>query len=183
MTAVMEAPLASATAWPRSLIDHPDEAVEQLLAGYADISPYNGLSARSYVLTLFEGLGDDEAGRKALDAGLLAWLEKRRKAGVPNVPPLHLEKFAGEVQEAFDIVGLLGLPVCAEDFRNRYVAWNNWAGRLRVSRQRDAREAFWRALALSQRAGGDGTGQLEAHWLDVCESAGGGFPAHLDASA
>jgi hypothetical protein len=152
VSAVMEAPLAAATAWPRSLIDHPEDAVGQLLAGYADISPYNGLSARSYLLTLFEGLGDDEAGRMALDAGLLAWLDKRRKAGVLDVPPLHLEKFVGEVQEAFDIVGLLALPGCAEDFRHRYVTWNNWADRLIVSRQRDAREAFWRALALSQRA-------------------------------
>jgi tetratricopeptide (TPR) repeat protein len=174
----MEAPLTAATTWPRSLIDRPEDAVGRLLAGYADISPYNGLSARSYLLTLFEGLPDGDAGRKALDAGLLAWLEKRRKAGVPNVTPLHLEKFVGEVQEAFDIVGLLALPGCAEDFRNRFVVWNNWAGRLIVSRQRDAREAFWRALALSQRAGSGGRRQLEAHWLELCEGAGGEFPAH-----
>ena len=129
MTAVMEAPL-TATAWPVSLIDHPEEAVDQLLAGYADISPYNGLSARSYLLTLFEGLDDTDAGRRALDAGILAWLEKRRKAGVPDVPALQLERFVGGVQEAFDIVGLLALPKSAVDFRTRFVAWNNWAGRL-----------------------------------------------------
>ena len=120
-------------------------------------------------------VADDQAVKK--------WLDSQRAGGVPELDSLPLEQWVHEVSEAFEIIGLLKLPNCSLDLRQRYVVWNSWADRLVVSDQRDGRYSFLRTLALTQRIVAEAEStvnpfSLESLWLRICEQAGTAFPKH-----
>ena len=169
--------------WLDAFAADPAAELDNLLSGHARIAPYESADAPDAASLLFGGIPHEDEVLGALDQTVNEWLDSQRAGGVPEFDPLPLERWVRKVSEAFEIIGLLKLPHCSLDFRQRYVVWNSWAERLAVSAQTDGRYAFFRALALTQHTVAEVETTLdpfafEPLWLHVCEQAGSAFPSH-----
>ena len=169
--------------WLDAFVADPAAELDRLLSGHARVEPYESADAPDAARLLFGGLSDEDKALGALDRAVNEWLDSQRAGGVPELNRLPLERWVRKVSEALEIIGLLKLPYCSLDLRQRYVVWNSWAGRLAVSAQRDGRHSFLRTLALTQHIVAEvettvDPFALESLWLRVCEQAGSAFPKH-----
>ena len=181
MATTKKIPSANEHPWLEQFVTDPVGELDRLLSGKALIAPYDMASAPDAARLLFGRLPGNHTARRALEAALTEWLSEHRISGVPALDRLALERWVRTISDAFEIVGLMKLERCALDLRRRFDLWYSWVDRLAVSPQRDARLAFLRTLALTQRAvaeGGEDVAPfgLEPLWLRICAYAGTSFP-------
>jgi tetratricopeptide (TPR) repeat protein len=160
----------------------PEAAFGDLVAGYADIHPYQRADSPDAARMLFGPLDPEDSARKALGPAILAWLEKRRKEPLPAARP-KLQRRVREICEAFEIVSLLNVTDAAAELRHRRLLWTDWVARLVLSPARDARAEYWRMLALTQSIVAGNAKDIDANglapmWQDICREAGGRLPQH-----
>lgn len=74
----MAEPDALAVPWLTRFAREPDEAIDELLRGVAEVAPLERAEPVDVLLRLFGGLGDDDARAQALDGAMARWLENRR---------------------------------------------------------------------------------------------------------
>ena len=168
--------------WLDMFLDSPAAALSDLLAGYADIPPYERADAPDVVLRLFRGLDRGDPALHALNAAILSWLEERRTRPFAAARP-KLQREIREVCEAFEIVALLDLPEAALALRRGFIRWNDWVDGLVLSEPRDARAAYWRMLALTQPIVFESAPNISAYdlmpmWQEVCRQADGPLRRH-----
>jgi hypothetical protein len=168
--------------WLARFESTPEAAFGELLAGYADIHPYERADAPDAARMLFGALEPDDSARKALGPAIRGWLEKQRKEPLPAARP-KLQRRVREISEAFEVVALLDVEDAAVDLRRRFLIWNDWVARLVLSPARDARAEYWRMLALTQRTIAStvtnvNANALESMWHRVCREAGSLLPRH-----
>jgi len=168
--------------WLKRFESSPEEAFGDLLAGYAEIHPYERADAPDAARMLFGPLEPEDKARKALGSAILAWLEKQRKQPLPAARP-KLQRRVREISEAFEIVALLNVTKAAVELRHHRLFWNNWVSRLVLSPARDARAEYWRMLALTQSLVADSALDIDANglapmWRDICREAGSRLPRH-----
>ncbi|NVO13488.1 MAG: tetratricopeptide repeat protein [Rhodoplanes sp.] len=168
--------------WLVRFEDAPEEAFGDLLAGYADIHPYERADAPDAAHMLFGPLDPKDRTRALLGPAILSWLEKRRKAPLPAARP-KLQRHIREISEAFEIVALLNVADAAVELRRRRLVWDDWTARLVLSPARDARAAYWRTLALTQKLAADKAPDLSRNglapiWQQICREAGARLPRH-----
>jgi hypothetical protein len=166
--------------WLDRFLQSPVDAVGDLLAGYAEVSPYQRADAPDIADMVFGPLPPDDVARLALEPALLAWLEARRRMPVPaEFGPR--QRFVREVSDAFAVVAMLELADTARRLRQEFVRWDEWTARLVLAPARDARAAFWLMLALTQPLLGEAGARLEPFWLRVCRESGAALEArYLD---
>lgn len=99
--------------WLARFESAPEEAFGDLLAGYADIHPYERADAPDAARILFGPPNPEDSARKPLGPAILAWLEKRRKQPQPAARP-KLQRRVREICEAFEIVALLDAADAAD---------------------------------------------------------------------
>jgi tetratricopeptide (TPR) repeat protein len=160
----------------------PEAAFGELLAGYADIRPYERADAPDAAHMLFGPLDPKDSARKALGLAIIAWLEKQRKQPLPAARP-KLQRRVREICEAFEIVALLDVAGAAIDLRRRFLVWNDWIVRLVLSPARDALAEYLRTLALTQSLVAEAAPDIDANglapiWLRICREAGERLPRH-----
>jgi hypothetical protein len=166
--------------WLQQFEETPERAFSDLLAGYADIHPYERADAPDAAHTLFAPLDPPDPARRALAPAILGWLERQRKDPRPAARP-RLQRRVREVCEAFEIIALLDVTAAAVELRRRFVFWNDWVSRLVISSARDARAEYWRMLALTlplmTQAGEDiDRDGLVPLWQQLCREAGAKLP-------
>lgn len=180
---VQSEPMALARhAWLSHFEQTPVEAFGDLLAGYADIHPYERADPPDAARMLFGPLKSDDNARKALGPAIVEWLEKQRKEPLPAARP-KLQRRVREISEAFETIALLNVADAAAELRQSFVIWNEWVARLALSSARDARAEFWRMLALTQPLVANSAADidprgLEPMWRRICREAGGRLPRH-----
>lgn len=167
--------------WLRRFEESPRKQFEELLAGYAEIPPYERLDAPDAAVALFAHLTRDDSARVALTGAILDYLTTRRNQGF-EFEGIPLQRVIREISEAFEIVSLLEVVDVAIELRRRFLFWNDWVANLSLSPARDARAAYWRMLALtqplihsSQLVDPWGLAPL---WQSICRDAGARFPEH-----
>jgi tetratricopeptide (TPR) repeat protein len=168
--------------WLTRFESAPEDAFADLLAGYADIHPYERADAPDSARMLFGPLDPEDSARKVLGPAILSWLEKKRKEQLPAVRP-KLQRRIREICEAFEIVALLDVADAAINLRRRLLTWNDWVSRLVLSSARDARAEYWRMLSLTQRLVAEAEPTIDANglapmWQSICREAGGRLPRH-----
>jgi tetratricopeptide (TPR) repeat protein len=168
--------------WLTRFESAPEKEFGDLLAGYADIHPYERADAPDAARMLFGPLNPEDGARKALGPAILTWLETRRKEQLPAARP-KLQRRVREICEAFEIVALLDVADAAVDLRRRLLIWNDWVAGLVLSSARDARAEYWRTLALTQRLFADAEPMIDANglapmWQSICREAGGRLPRY-----
>lgn len=164
--------------WLNVLEASPEEAVTDLLAGYADTFPYSRADAPDAARLLLGHLPVDDPARSAAAKGLMAWLESRREGSLP-AEPAQLQDLVRRVSEAFEIISVLELADPAFNLRNQYIRWFDWAAGLELTPSRDARAAYLRMLALTQPLVAGKSSEPDAlapFWLRVCREAGTTYP-------
>lgn len=158
----------------------PEKALGDLLAGYADIHPYDRADVPDAARMLFGPLDAEDSAREKLGAAIISWLETRRKEPLPSTGGRR-QRRVREICEAIEIVGLLRLPNAAVQLRRRFVTWNDWLVRLVLSPARDARAEYWRTLALTQPLVAETEPEIDAYglapfWRNICGESGGRLP-------
>lgn len=159
----------------------PEDEFGKLLAGHADIFPYDRADSPDAARSLFGPLAADDPARAALGSAILAWLERRRKAPLPAERPA-LQRRLREICEAFEIVAYLEVTDAAVALRRRFPLWNEWVAPLVLSAARDARASYWRMLALTQpQVRAAVPLDMTPFWLSLCREAGERLPSrYLD---
>ena len=168
-------PAASSLA--RSVRAAPEAAFDDLVTGHADIAPLNRLDAPEAANVLFGDLAADDPARLSLGWAILGWLEKRRQETPPGMIA-NRRRWIREVRDAFDIIALLQVrrrrSRCAAASPPGTHGWPTWWRRRRATRapatgRCSRRRSPWcgpRRRALNPLG-------LAAHWLWMCENAGG----------
>ncbi|MCU1348041.1 MAG: hypothetical protein JWO56_1071 [Acidobacteria bacterium] len=100
--------------WLARFEDAPEEAFGDLLAGYADIGPYERVDPPDAAVMLFSRLDERDAARQELGRTVVSWLNKRRTERLPLAEG-KLQRRVREICEAFEIVALLRLAEAATD--------------------------------------------------------------------
>ena len=168
--------------WLTSFEQAPETAFGDLIAGRADLGSLDRLDAVEAANAMFGHLPTDDPARRLLDWAILGWLEKRRQ-DTPPEDNANRQRWIRAVRDAFDIVAVLQTPETASALRRGYAVWNAWVADLVLAPSRDARAGYWSMLAQTQgllritKPALDPFG-LAAHWLWVCENAGGKLPDH-----
>ena len=106
--------------WLATFESAPEKAFGDLLAGYADIPPYERADPPDAVRMLFGPLDEADDARKALGPAIISWLENRRMEALPAAPA-KLQRRVREICEALEIVALLRVTNAA-DFRTTALA-------------------------------------------------------------
>jgi hypothetical protein len=158
--------------WLDEFVQSPVRGFGDLLAGYAQIAPYERADAPDAARMLFGGLPADDDARLALGPAIVTWLEQRRREVPPQGRPRQ-QRWVREICEAFEIIALLDVADAALPLRQRFVTWNEWAGRFVLTAARDARAEYWRMLALTQPAVArmateQALPDLTPLWLEIC---------------
>ncbi len=166
--------------WLLTFERSPAEAFNDLIAGHASIGPLNRSDAPEAARFLFGDLPDDDPARQSLGWAMLSWLEQRRREAAPD-DPMKRQRWIREVRDVLDIVALLRVTKPAAALRLGFASWNAWTGDLVLAPSRDARAAYWSTLAQTQPLVRDAEPDLDpfglaAHWLWICENAGGLLP-------
>jgi hypothetical protein len=164
--------------WLAVLEASPQQAVADLMAGYAAVFPYTRADAPDVARMLVGHLPADDPARKAMATGLFSWLEEKRFDPLP-ADPARLQDFVRQVSEAFEIISLVGLVEPALKLREQYVRWFEWAERLNLAPSRDARASYLRMLANTQLIVADHIAAPDAlapFWMRLCRSAGSTYP-------
>lgn len=162
--------------WIARFLDDPQRGYAELVAGYADIHPYQRADAPDAARLLFGPLAADDPARAALDSAVLAWLEAWRKAAVPaDAGPR--QRWVRQLSETLEIVYLLELGQTAVALRRRRLVWEDFCARHVLAPSRDARAMLWRAMALTQglahaRDAGIPAQGLQPLWHTLCREAG-----------
>lgn len=145
----------------------PAEAVDDLLRGVADVSPYERAGTADVLVTLFGGLAEKDPGRLALDEALSVWLLARHGDG-PTVRREHgMNRYVEELIQALTAVYRLRLIGTADRLRASFVSFQRWLRSLALGPGQDPALELWRIMALMQpdrRFLGD--------WFRLCEEAG-----------
>lgn len=168
--------------WLTTFERSPEAAFGDLIAGHADIGALNRLDATEAANVLFARLPPDDPARLSLGWAILGWLEKRRQQTPPEDNP-NRQRWIRELRDAFDIVALLQVEEPAVALRRGYAVWNAFVSDLVMAPSRDARAGYWSMLAQTQALVRKAAPMLDpfglaAHWLWVCENAGGKLPDH-----
>lgn len=164
--------------WLAVLEASPQQAVADLMAGYAAVFPYTRADAPDVARMLVGHLPADDPARKAMATGLFSWLEEKRVEPLP-ADPARLQDFVRQVSEAFEIISLVGLVEPALKLREQYVRWFEWAERLNLAPSRDARASYLRMLANTQLIVKDHIAAPDAlapFWMRLCREAGSTYP-------
>lgn len=164
--------------WLAVLEASPQQAVADLMAGYAAVFPYTRADAPDVARMLVGHLPADDPARKAMATGLFSWLEEKRVEPFP-ADPARLQDFVRQVSEAFEIISLVGLVDPALKLREQYVRWFEWANRLDLAPSRDARASYLRMLANTQLIVKDHIAAPDAlapFWMRLCREAGSTYP-------
>jgi len=135
--------------WLDEFVQSPARGFADLLAGYARVAPYDRADTPDAARMLFGGLPADDDARLALGPAIVEWLEQRRREIPPQGRPRQ-QRWVREICEAFEIIALLDVADAALPLRQRFITWNEWAGRFVLTAARDARAEYWRMLALTQ---------------------------------
>jgi tetratricopeptide (TPR) repeat protein len=151
----------------------PETALDELLRGVADISPYERAEASDVLDMFFGGLDPKHLLRQTLDATLCAWLEKRRKDGPDFRKEYGLNRYQEELVQALASVYRLSLSETARFLRGHFTAYQRWLGPLYLNPARDACGELLRIMALMQ----EDRRFLES-WQLLCEGAGRTWPGH-----
>lgn len=182
MNVTSERVMAKRHPWLIEFECSPAASFADLIAGYAEISPFERADVRDTARALFGSLSIDDPARTALQTAIIGWLDKRRRLPFPVQPHL-LQRHIREVVEVFDIVALLEVADVAVWLRREHPRWTDWTTNMVLSNARDARAAFWRMLALTQAVVAstdrkiNGSG-LVPMWHEICREAGTTLPDH-----
>jgi hypothetical protein len=176
MSAPSERMTPSRHPWLTRFENAPEQSFGDLLAGYADIHPYERADAPDAARMLFGPLDPGDKARCVLGPAVLTWLEKRRKEPLPAARP-KLQRRVREICEALEIIALLDVADAAVELRRRFIIWNDWVARLVLSSARDARAEYWRMLALTQPLVAKAAPDTDANglaplWQRICCEAG-----------
>jgi hypothetical protein len=168
--------------WMGRFLAGPDRAYADLIAGFADIHPYERADAPDIARLLFADLDPDDPARTALDGAVLAWLEAWRRATAPGRPGPY-QNWVRQLSETMEIAYILQLPRTAVALRRRRLVWEDACARHVIAPSRDARAALWRAMALTQHLAhvtdpGIPAQGLLPLWHTICREAGGALPPH-----
>ncbi|HEX9734398.1 MAG TPA: hypothetical protein VGG06_20695, partial [Thermoanaerobaculia bacterium] len=163
----MAEPALVSIPWLDDFERDPAEAVDDLLRGVADVSPYERAGAADVLVTLFGGLAERDRSRLALDDALGDWLSARHGDG-PTVRREHgMNRYVEELVQALTAVYRLRLIGTADRLRADFVSFQGWLHSLALGPGQDPALELWRIMALVQpdrRFLGD--------WYRLCEEAG-----------
>ncbi|MBI5185135.1 MAG: tetratricopeptide repeat protein [Nitrospinae bacterium] len=159
--------------WIKEFEESPETALDELLRGVADISPYERAEASDVLDMFFGGLDPEHPLRRTLDATICAWLEKRRKDGPDFRMEYGLNRYQAELVQALASVYRLSLSGTARFLRGHFSAYQRWLGPLYLNPARDACGELWRTMALMQE-----DRRLLENWQLLCEGAGRTWPSH-----
>lgn len=163
--------------WLKEFENAPAEAFGDLLAGYANIHPYDRADPPDAARMVFGPLDAEDPARVALGPAIVSWLEVHRKEPIPAARSRRQRRIR-EICEALEIVALLRVADAAVDLHRRYIFWQDWVARLVLSPARDARAEYWRTLALTQplvreQSPENDPRRLAPLWQRICREAGG----------
>ena len=162
--------------WLAEFESSPVAALEDLIRGHASISPYERADAPDAARQLFGGLEHADPARRALDEAVIHWIDERRRNPIPSNKRAR-GRIIREISEVFEITAASELRDAARWFFEHRLQLTDWTTRLVESPARDARAAFLRTLALTQRIiADDEPTSLAPVWLDICRHAGDGLP-------
>lgn len=164
--------------WLAEFRSSPAAALEDLIRGHAAISPYEHAEAPDAARQLFGGLEDMDPALRALDEAVIQWIDQRRRKPIPSNKRAR-GRVIREASDVFEITAALELRKSARWLLEHRLLLFDWTARLVVSSARDARAAFLRTLALTQRIiEDDEATNLASVWLDICRHAGDGLPKY-----
>lgn len=157
--------------WIAEFKDSPEAALNDLLQGCADISPYERVEAVDILEMFFSGFDSTHEFRKNLDLSLCSWLKKRYR----DNPEVRLQRglncYVYELIQGFSTVYRLRLPTTADYLSKHFVEFQRWLEPLYIDTSRDAGGELWRIMALMQK-----DRRRLNHWYRLCEEAGKTFP-------
>lgn len=133
--------------WLAEFESSPVVALDDLIRGYASISPYERADAPDAARQLFGGLEHDDSARLALDGAVIHWIDERRRNPIPSNKH-ERDRFIREISEVFEIAAASELRDAARWFFEHRLQLTDWTSRLVESPARDAHAAFLRMLAL-----------------------------------
>ncbi|MCB4366346.1 hypothetical protein KIH07_21635 [Hydrogenophaga taeniospiralis] len=168
--------------WADELRRAPQQAVADLLRGFAQVSPFERAAPHEFLLAVLPRSGrrvnrqllgespstSHEADTDLpalLDQGLVAWLQAQRQA--PQPPARKLSAYAAQVCEALQWPLYFDLPRTLAALRAERARWLPWLGSLSLSAYRDPEFDYWQALAAQQPDDG-----LQFFWQQFVHEAG-----------
>jgi len=168
--------------WAEQLCQAPEQAVNDLLRGAADVSPFERIQPYEFLLAILPrdsrhiagsllgeptGLPDETTADlpASLDAGLAAWLTTQRQTALPQ--PRKLSAYAAQVCEALQWPLYFRLPQTQEALKSERASWLQWLAKLTLSAYRDPEFDYWQVLAVQQ-----GDDDLQFFWQSFVVEAG-----------
>ena len=157
--------------WLSSFRSDPEQALDELLRGVADIAPYERAEA-SDVLVMFFG-HPEEAQREKLDFALVNWIKTRYQDDLQIRREHGLNRYVAELIQALSAAQRLPLPHTIDYLRTHFGTIIRWLGPLYLAPARDPAGELWRLMALNQK-----DRRFLADWYDLCEMSGKNWPNH-----
>ncbi len=170
--------------WAEQLRNAPEQAVNDLLRGAADIGPFERVSPHEFLLAVLPRkdrsvsrtlLGEPDSGIieaeqgaglcDYLDIGLSAWLRSERDAPLPSARKFGA--YSARVCEAMQWPLFFMLPRTQATLRTDRAIWLQWLRSLTLSAFRDPEYDYWQVLAAQQA-----DNQLQFFWQSFAIEAG-----------
>lgn len=158
--------------WLDELRDNPRQAVDDLMIGRADKSPYARLSDAEFLFYLFQPREGLETEFDALETALIDWLEARRRENWQIRAKHGFPVYISALLEALNTVQMLKFKRMAYHLAERHNTYLRWLEPLRLGTAGDPALELWRCHALLP----DGDRFL-SHWMRFCVEAGSTRPA------
>jgi cytochrome c-type biogenesis protein CcmH/NrfG len=153
--------------WADQLRRMPNEAVDELLRGSAEITPFERVAPHEFLhavlprdarvvssLLLGESRDRDEDAHATadlaahLDAGLTTWLLSQRERRLYS--PRKLDAHVAQICEALQLPLYFSLPQTRAALRDERAQWIKWLSALSLSEYRDPEYEYWQLLASDQ---------------------------------
>lgn len=163
----MAEPEPGLSLWMDELDRSPETAVDDLLRGLADITPFERAGAADTLVTVFGALPAEDSRRQALDEALAAWLAARRGEGPEVRCERGMSRYIEELIEALTAVSRLRLPGTADRLRASFASFRDWLTPLALGRGQDPALELWRIMALMQT-----DRRFLKDWYRLCEESG-----------
>ncbi|AJK45300.1 tetratricopeptide repeat protein [Burkholderia plantarii] len=170
--------------WANQLRQYPEQAVGDLLGGMADITPFERLEPREFLLAVLPRVSrlvprtllgepvsstpnpDPNADLPALvDAGLSRWLLARRQAALPTARKLGA--YVAQLCEVLQLPLYFALPQTLSVLQAERRSWLQYLSSLTLSPYRDPEYDYWQALAAQQS-----DDRLQFFWQSFIVEAG-----------
>lgn len=153
--------------WMDELERSPEAAVDDLLRGIADISPYERAGAADALVTIFGALPAGDSRRQTLDDAIASWITSRRGDGPEIRCEYGMNRYIEELIEALTAVSRLRLPGAADRLRSSFASFRDWLTPLSLGRGQDPVVELWRVMASMQT-----DRRFLKDWYRLCEEAG-----------